>query len=113
MENDIPKMKRLQRKEDIFGPHYIMGEEFERENGTRGWHIMSWSGADHGRAYWVEGGEFRRVGLPKPAPDSDHPQFEIGEPLANVPAPERDAILHAIEQWSQPARHSISAVSGL
>lgn len=113
MENDIPKMQRLQRREDIFGDFYIMAEEFERENGTRGWHIMNWSGANPGRVYWVENGEFRKVGLPTHLSDDDDIQLEIGEVLADVSAPERDAVLHAIELWSQPLRQSLSAVSGL
>ena len=113
MENDIPKMQPLQRREDIFGDFYIMAEEFERENGTRGWHIMSWSGANPGRAYWVENGEFHKVSLPTQASDDVDIQLEIGEVLADVSAPERDTVLHAIESWSQPSRQSLSAVSGL
>lgn len=104
-------MHHLQRREDLFGNLYVIGEEFERENGTRGWYIMSWSGANPLRAYWVENAEFHDLGVRMSVMGSDKNLFEIGAPV-NVPAAERETVLQAIGMWTDPGL-TLSAASGM
>lgn len=105
MGNEHHALQLKLNRSGFFADRRVDGRQYENEQGTLAWHIMTWPNVGHPiDGYWVERGEFyevTRLNIPMNAIPSI--RIEVGRRIVEMDTDKKDAIIKAINEWEKAA----------
>jgi hypothetical protein len=93
--------KKMHRR-GAFDGWVVIGFQYESQDGEIAWHITAWPMADPIHDFWISGREFYEVSIHYFYQMTNRTLIEIFEPIKNLDAKEREAVLKAIDEWDKP-----------
>jgi len=104
MTEEYRPITKISKHNGVFGGYEILGHQYEYNLGDLGWHITAWPQRCNPISnFWVHDKDFYAIKIQPAAGPQDENLFQILGKFdeSAIPLDEKQAILQAIEAWTE------------